>query len=203
MLSHNELNTSHPLGVSWCCMVLLIVWVMRISFMQSYRLSPCRLESRLVFMFFRCMHGPNMVSMAMLARCIVWYVTGSSFQVFKISSSLSRSDSFFVYLCSLTSTAHWHASLSKSFFLLSLVSDAFRSATSTWNSPKERWMGDELKIVCTWNDPKHDLKDIRRADVKPAGRAQNVEWDHLLSLDWSQCLWLRVLAYFLLCRNSK
>ena len=62
--------------------------------MQALRLPSVKRDRTLVLMFFRsendCSHAyiePNIVNMAILTRCSVCYVTGSAFQVLKISWS--------------------------------------------------------------------------------------------------------------------
>ena len=64
--------------------------------MQALRLPSVNRERRLLLMFLICENDcshayvePNMVNTAILTHCIVWYVTGNSFQVLRISWSSS------------------------------------------------------------------------------------------------------------------
>ena len=75
--------------------------------MQALRLPSVKRVRRLLLMFLICENDcshayvePNMVNTAILTRCIVWYVTGSSFQVLRWSSAgLQVEDFSFLSIC--------------------------------------------------------------------------------------------------------
>lgn len=82
--------------------------------------------------------------------------------------------SFFisVHLCSLTSSAPWHASLPNSpKSPMKTVGMHIRSASSTY-----AWLMNLKRAMHSQNSPKCNLKDIRRSDMKPVSCWRSKCW---------------------------
>lgn len=141
-----------------------------------------------------CIHGSNMVSMAILTCCIVFYFTGSSFQVYRISLSLGWS--FFIsvsfllnhQLCSLTHKSfqlpiQWldltqphvrHLQLSNFHIKISN-----REVDGWWIIKKKSHHAQEILQNAI-------LKGIRRLDMKPASCQSSKCWMRSLAKHVSQ-----------------